>query len=256
MSSEELAPARIMMQLTRWQRAGYDDAETEWEESAGEPGGTCGVLITRGVIAGRRCPRMAGQGTVHLGAGRCVAHGGAKSRGRAAGAWLMAHRFGQELDCSPWEGLLRAVRIAAGKSAYCEFVLGQATDDLELEGRFGRSEEGILLHPDTGEPLGGGEMRNLSWWVDKSEVWSDRLARYSKMAVDAGVAERLVAQVEAEGAAIGRVLEAVIDELGDDAPIELVGRLRARMRRELLAIESEETAAGVIEGTATEVPNN
>lgn len=203
-------------------------------------GPRCGAAITRGSWRGRTCVQAAGQGTVHLGAGRCVAHGGAKRRGRAEAAWMVAHSFARELDVSPWEALLRAVRIAAGKVAYCEWVLSQASSDLELEGRFGRTEDGLLLHPDTGEPLGAGQVRDLSWWVGKSELWTDRMARYSKMAIDAGVAERLVQQVELDGQAMGRVLTAALGELEGQVSEDVVARVRSVMRSELLAIETEQ----------------
>lgn len=230
-----------------------------------EPGTTartgprCGIEIGRGVLKGQRCRRVAGQGTVHLGAGRCVAHGGAKRSGRAEAAWMVGHAFAGELECSPWEALLKAVRIAAKRVAYTDWVLGQATSDLELEGRFGRSEDGLLLHPDTGDPLGAGQVRDLSWWVQKNELWTDRMARYSKMAIDAGVAERLVHQVELEGAAVGRVLSAALLELEGQVAEEVIAKVRAAMRRELLAIETEQGKvqpstdpdAGVVDSTWT-----
>lgn len=158
----------------------------------------------------------------------------------------MAHAFGQELNISPWDGLLKAVRIAAGKSAYCEFVLSQATNDLELEGRFireGADENGrggILLHPDTLEPLGVGNFRDLSWWIEQSALWHDRLAKTSKMAVDAGIAAWQVAQIEESAQKIARVLNAVIDGLEGEIDDGIAARMRALMRSELLAIDAEE----------------
>lgn len=212
----------------------------------GEPGPRCGQVIERGRLRGRGCPKFAGQGTPHLGVGRCVAHRGAFRRGRAEGAWIVGHAFARELECSPWEALLRAVRIAAGKVAYTEWVLAQATNDLELEGRFGRSEDGgLLLHPDTGEPLGGGQLRNLAWWVQRNELWVDRLAKYGKLAIDAGVAERLVQQVEVEGQAVGRVLSAALGELEGEVSDELLARVRGAFRRELLALEAETSSGSV-----------
>lgn len=151
----------------------------------------------------------------------------------------MGHAFGAELDTTPWEGLLRAVRIAAGKSAYCEWVLSKASHDLELEGRFGQSEEGTLLHPDTGEPLGGGQLRNLSWWVAKSELWHDRLARTSKMAIDAGVAKWQIERMEAEANSLARVLNAVLEGMADEITEAQSTRMRQLMRNELLALDQE-----------------
>jgi hypothetical protein len=151
----------------------------------------------------------------------------------------MGHAFGAELDITPWEALLRAVRIAAGKSAYCEWVLAQASHDLELEGRFGRDEGGMLIHPDTGEPLGGGQLRNLSWWVAKSELWHDRLARTSKMAIDAGVAKWQIERMEAEANQLARVLNAVLEGMAGEISEEQSARMRQLMRNELLALDAE-----------------
>lgn len=240
------------------QRAGLVAAREAWVEAAAGDRGlqTCGVEVRRGAWAGQRCPNPAGLKTPNesLGVGPCFAHGGVKFRGRAEAAWLVGHMFAQELNCTPWEGLLRAVRIAAGKVAYCQLVIGEAASDRELEGRVhmerSSDDAGVvttfLVDPDTGDPLGVGAFRNRSWWVEKEELWVDRLARYSKAAVDAGVAERLVAQLENEAQAIARVLNAVIDELGEDADPELAARMRARMRTELLALEHEESSAAQV----------
>lgn len=158
----------------------------------------------------------------------------------------MAHQFAQEYDCSPWDGLLTAVRIAAGKVAYTQMVLSQATDDLELEGRFGRNDEGILLHPDTGDPLGAGQLRDRSWWVRKNELWVDRLAKYSKAAIDAGVAERLVDVETHHAAQIAAVINGMIEELmGQGVDSALLLQVRSSMRRQLMALASSE---GVVEG--------
>lgn len=161
----------------------------------------------------------------------------------------MAHAFGQQLDVNPWDALLMSVRIAAGKVAYIESVLGTAKSDLELEGRVERlsgsdGEPPLLVHPDTGEPLGVGEYRDLSWWVQKGEIWHDRLAKCAKMAVDAGIAAWQVEKVEAEAQRLARVLNAVIEGLEGDISEELALRMRALMRNELLAMDAEEMRRG------------
>jgi hypothetical protein len=234
-------------------------ARLEKEEGAS---GTCGVLIQRSSWAGRRCPKIAGQGTGHVGVGHCVMHGGAKRYGRAYGAWLMAHAFGQELQITPWEALLKAVRIAAGKSAYIEWVLAQAKSDLELEGRVTRTGEGedqLLLHPDTGEPLGVGAFRDLSFWVKQSELWHDRMARTAKMAIDAGVARWQIEKAQADANAISRVLNAVLEAAAETLTDEQVAHMRRVMRTELLALDQENSRreiagtsdadAGVVDST-------
>lgn len=239
------------------QRHALDAALVQLREEAGDlpagtpprTPGTCGVLVQRGRWAGKRCPKPAGFCTPNAGDGDepgygpCWVHGGVKLRGRAEAGWAMAHRFALEYNCSPWEGLLKAVRIAAGKVAYIEWVLSQASDDLELEGRFARTDDGILLHPDTGEPLGGGHFRNLSWWVMKGELWVDRLAKYSKAAIDAGVAERLVDIERAHAEQVAQVLNSVITAIESDGLVDDVTmvRLRGIMRQQLMALDAAET---------------
>lgn len=251
-------------QLNMWQRESARRAVTVVQRHGSEIGvAVCGVTRTHD---GTPCERPAGSRTDHEGEGACRRHDSMASR-RSEVAWLMAHRFAQELDCTPWDGLLKAVRIAAGKVAYCEWVLSLASDDLQIEGRRPReltedrelADEsgnvkmtkvgtGVFVHPDTGEPLGHGSeaLRDMTFWVSKSELWTDRLARYSKAAVDAGVAERLVQQVELQAHAIARPLTAIIetimedDTLDDDARDRLAARVRQKAREELLALESDQ----------------
>lgn len=211
----------------------------------------CGRRWTRGPKKGRRCHLPAGANTAHLGAGACHFHHGNRQFEACEGAWLMAHGFAQQLDINPWDALLLSVRIAAGKVAYIESVLGSANSDLELEGRVERMKDGelsILVHPDTGEPLGVGAYRNLAWWVEKGEFWHDRLTRCAKMAVDAGIAAWQVERVEAEAASIARVLNAVIDGLDGEITDDQAMKMRALMRSELLKIDDENNMNRVIEG--------
>jgi hypothetical protein len=194
--------------LNVWQQAAYDEAHVWWGEHHA-PNEKCGVMIQRGVLAGKPCRRVAGQGTQYVGyGGRCVAHGGAKKQGRALGAWLMAHKFAEELDVSPWEALLLVIRITAGRLRYIESVLASAVDDNELEGRVdedeptGVSEDGQLT---TG--------RNLTWWVEKSEEERDRLAKVSKAAIDAGVAQLLIEKELRQGEALAATFVKVVEEM-------------------------------------------
>jgi hypothetical protein len=120
----------------------------------------------------------------------------------------MAHKFAEELDVSPWEALLLVIRITAGRLRYIESVLASAVDDNELEGRVdedeptGVSEDGQLT---TG--------RNLTWWVEKSEEERDRLAKVSKAAIDAGVAQLLIEKELRQGEALAATFVKVVEEM-------------------------------------------
>lgn len=149
----------------------------------------------------------------------------------------MAYAFAEEYDLSPWESLLYVIRITAGRVRYCEQVLAGVRDDRELEGRA------------TGEPLGvvnGGakdgevvEGRDLRWWVETSERERVLLAKVSKAAIDAGVAQLLVEQELSAGRLLADAMIRVYRELeaagiGGDA----LEKAREIMARELASTGS------------------
>jgi hypothetical protein len=103
----------------------------------------------------------------------------------------MAHAYAEELDVSPWEALLLVIRITAGKVRYIESVLATATSDDEIEGRVHDGEPtGVVVGgADDGRVTTG---RNLRWWVDQSQLERQVLAKVSKAAIDAGVAQLLI----------------------------------------------------------------
>ena len=168
----------------------------------------------------------------------------------------MAHKFAQELDISPWEALLKVVRITAGKVAYCEEVLSRATSDEELEGRI--PVEGLPTGVDEDGNVYTG--KNLGWWVWRSEQERKLLARVSKMAVDAGVAQLLISQEVQQGQEMAAVLVrtlTALEEAGLSA--EMLDVARNTMRSEILALGGVGTGPGsgaggvkVIEGGVKE----
>lgn len=180
----------------------------------------CGETVRRG---GKRvgsegwleyCERPAGAGTDHPGAGPCRRH--EHRLGRGTGAWIVAHAFARALEVTPWEGLLWAVRVAAGKLAFCEAKLGTADCDEDLE------------------PAG-----RLHHWVKQSELWQKNLASVSKLAIDAGVAERLVRQLELEAQLMLTATTRTFNELGLSEEQRQLGL--GIMSRTLLELEAEQT---------------
>lgn len=220
-------------ELAEW-RLRYPEAwgfELDWDEELGLPlpsvrreaVTTCGARIRHG----RTCGMDAGASTAHRGVGRCWAHDTQVER--AAGAWAVAHRIAEALDISPWEALLLTVKRAAAWAAFYDSKLAEVDDD-------------EALRP-------GGEAHD---WVKAAERVNDKLARYSKMAVDAGVAQLLVTQARSEGEQIARVLNAAIGAAGLDDETER--RLRVALRAALLEVERPVLPAGssVIEGETTD----
>jgi hypothetical protein len=128
----------------------------------------------------------------------------------------------RELNVSPWDALLRATRLAAGRVAWVDGQLAEA-----------------VAADDGGE--GSPAVRR---WLDESRRERTLLARTAKAAIDAGVAERMVRQVELEGRLVAEVLGRTLDAL------ELTAEQRqtafATAHRELLQLE--ETTTGTTDG--------
>lgn len=140
------------------------------------------------------CLRGAGRGTIHEGVGMCSIHRGNYGRFNAQGAILTAMAYADEMNVSPWEALLSQVRLLANQVHYLRQRIANA------EGEFG---------VDAVKPGG------MAWdWVVMLEARGDRLAKVAKMAIDAGVAERLVRQIELEADHMVTAALAMMDHLG------------------------------------------
>lgn len=239
---EEIESARTWAQERLWYREHETvntDVESDgWGDVAPHDRTRCFARIGSGLRAGEPCMREAGAGTSHLGVGHCKMHGGDSVQGRREGAWIMAHAFARALDVTPWEGLLTAVKIAAGKVAFCEHKIGTATEDRQLEPPDNKSPSEAARTQDY-------QGTNLFFWVKMAELWHDKLAKVSKLAIDAGVAERLVRQLELEARIMLQATHRTLDELGfsDDEKQRAV----VIMSRNLLALEAEEVGLSVKE---------
>lgn len=144
------------------------------------------------------CDNLAGWNTDHPGVGMCYRHGGQFGRHKSIGAILTAMAYADELNVTPWEALLQQVRALANQVQWLSVLIKQA-----------ESEKG----PDALGP--GGD----AWkWVCMMEERGDRLAKVSKMAIDAGVATQLVNQVNLEAEAMYAAACAALDALGIEGP--------------------------------------
>jgi hypothetical protein len=112
----------------------------------------------------------------------------------------VAFDVARELDISPWDALLLAVRRAAGRATWVDEQLSQAV----------KANDGDM------------NAREVGRWLSESRKERSLLARTAKAAIDAGVAERLVRQVELEGKVISEVIGRVIErlDLGADQRVE------------------------------------
>lgn len=161
---------------------------------------------------GRWCRRDAGWGTEHPGVGRCRTHERGR-RARAEGAWAVAHIIAAELELDPMQALLLCVRRAGAWAAYYQSKLAEVDAD----------DDAALMPGGSAYP-----------WVEAAERVTSQLARYSTMAINAGVAALLVQQAQVEGETIARVLNAALAAADLDEAQEL--RARAALRSALLEV--------------------
>lgn len=198
-----------------------DDLGEWWEPAIRGPSALSCLEVRKD---GDICTRVAGAGTNHVGTGPCSLHGGKSEDESLIGAWVMAHAYAKELECTPWEALLKVVKIAAGKVAYCQYKIGDADNDEDLE-------------------PGG----RLFYWVTLEERWVINLAKMAQVAINAGVAERLVRQVELEGQLMVRAAQLTFEEMGmDDQAIATAMKI---MARRVLELESKVNEHDIIDIT-------
>lgn len=160
--------------------------------------------------ADKVCAHPPGWGTDHPGAGPCKLHGGMSPVGiKAAARTQLALLAGRNLpDVRPMEAILMCVRIAAAEVQF----FSQKIDELDPEGVLERPDEQMVAGKDP-EVFWIKKQKELSIWIRSREKAMDRLVRYSKQALDAGIEERQVRLAERMGDLIADTLQGVIDEL-------------------------------------------
>ena len=135
-------------------------------------------------------------------------------------AWRVAMEIAREENVSPWDALLRSTRLAANRVAWVDARLAEVT----------------ARHD--GEPFAL-EVRQA---LKESRNERALLARTAKAAVDAGVAERLVRQVELEGRLVAEVLGRTLDAL--ELTVEQRQTAFTVAHRELLELEAGDVGLG------------
>src|SRR5213079_1408474 len=100
-------------------------------------------------------------------------------------------KIAREEHITPWDALLKSVRLAAGRVSWVDEQLTQAV----------RANDGDMNQP------------NVAKWLKESRLERTLLAKMGKAAIDAGVAERMVRQVELEGQLVAEALVHALDVL-------------------------------------------
>lgn len=120
--------------------------------------------------------------------------------------------MGTAIDVDPWEALLWCVRITAGEVAYAT----QKVRDLDPQDALARPETETEREIQSG-PGASYEKQIGPWelniWIKVRQQATERLAKFSKMALDAGVAERQVQLAEGTGEHLATAIQAILTGL-------------------------------------------
>lgn len=128
----------------------------------------------------------------------------------------------RELDVSPWDALLLAVRVAAARVTWVDEQLRSVTAATD------------------GDPT---DVRVLEL-LRQSRAERRLMAQSAKAAIDAGVAERLVRQVELEGRVLADALDAALAAVGA-SPDARLNALEAAHRTLAATVDPESGVFGV-----------
>lgn len=177
-----------------------------------DPDARCGAKTKQG--KGPPCRRPAGAGTDHMGIGACKLHGGSTPNAGKAAARTLAISMGAPIDISPHEALLTCVRIVAGEVSYCtariqELATGEYVEHpTSFREESGEGDSGSFAKDVT---IKGPPSMNI--WIETRHDAMDRLARYAKIALDAGVEERRIQLAEDLGSMMVPMFKAIFDQL-------------------------------------------
>lgn len=193
--------------------------------------------------SGAPCRRPAGAGTDHVGYGPCKLHGGSTATHRKHAAKLQAAAeanrlgvvMGLPIEVDPLEALLRCIWIAAGEVSYCSDRISELGDD-EAVVNYHESQTGSEISYEKTSTAA-----ELNIWIVARRDAMDRLAKYSKMAIDAGVAERQVRVAEKLGGIIGALVQSVLGDL--DLSAKQLDAAPGIVRKHLARIANESATA-------------
>lgn len=187
-----------------------------------------------------RCSQRAGFGTVHYGTGQCKYHGGSTAVGtRLAAPVDLEILTGHRIDIGPLDALLLCVRIAAAEVSYFTAKIAELKEE-EIKER--ATKEAIASTKDSWDVVELQLSPELNFWIRVRQQSVDSLARYSAMALKAGVEERMVSMAEKLGDVLARLLEGVVNDLQLTAKQKKIAPTVIRKHLALITLREGEVA--------------
>jgi hypothetical protein len=158
----------------------------------------CGSHKTKG---GGWCRMNAGYGTDHVGFGQCKRHLGATPVISRGAFRMMLRAMGDPIQVDPAQAMIQRIASTAGHVAWLEQKVGSF-----------RFVERTKLDDDGVEVEQFMTPNQENWWRIYREE-SDRLIKYSEIALRAGLAERTVKLAEQQGALVANAIDLILDGL-------------------------------------------
>lgn len=181
---------------------------------------------------GKPCEKTAGWGTSHQGFGHCRYHLGnapamikhaASIEAVEALAKMPMLGVGLDMKVDPHAAFIRLVNGSSSMVSWLELKIAsfERQDQLLQEaGEYGPTVPSV--------------------WVKMLGDERDRLARFCKMAIDAGVAERSVRIAEQQGLLMAKVIQKILDQIGlSKGQQDLVPAIVRNVLLEMPALEAQ-----------------
>jgi hypothetical protein len=123
--------------------------------------------------------------------------------------------MGHPIDIDPNDAILWAMRIEAGEVAYCDAQIQRLSED-EL---FERPQREHVVELPSGQIETIVEIRDaeqMNRWVLWRDHAMERMARFAKMAIDAGIEQRQLELAEQQAHQLVQVITSILTDLGHD----------------------------------------
>lgn len=203
-------------------------------EAQHAPPSMCGARKRQGEGT---CELPAGWGTPSPGFGPCKLHGGNTRTHRVAAAkdealHHLTSVMGGTVDIDPHEALLLCVRLAAGSAEYASRQVAQLDS-----ARPGNADSGA---PDDERERREQWAQQWAVWVQARSSSIDQLAKYAKLAADAGVDQKQLELAERWGAQLADIVRGVLVDIGLLLGVTLLERpdVRDVVQRHLLPMSA------------------
>jgi len=166
---------------------------------------------------GTKCRLAAGQGTTHVGTGKCRFHGGNLPSHVARGAKQQAILLGAPREINPLDAIIWCIRMTSGEIDFY-------TEQMQYIEKENWLEDTVL-----------GKQMHI--FARERALCQERLVKFSKDAIQLGLTERAVKLAEQYGSTISSLIRGILDDLMPHIDAEGQKKIPKIVRHHLLLAE-------------------